>query len=162
MHRQTSQNAELAARALRKGFLGVFAVFVAILIFSLLNSGRTYAATSSSINFQARLESATGGIAPDGNYNVEFKLYSASSGGSPEWTEDYLNNSSQGVRVANGYLTVNLGSITAFSGINWDQQQWLTMNIGTTAPTCTPFSSCTPDGEMTPRLLMTATPYAFS
>src|SRR5690606_30929824 len=37
------------------------------------------AATNQTINFQARLLSAAGNIAPDGNYNVEFKLYDASS-----------------------------------------------------------------------------------
>jgi parallel beta-helix repeat protein len=59
--------------------------------------------------------------------------------------------------VVNGYLTANLGSITAFSGIDWNQQQWLTMNIGGTVSTGT----ITYDGEMSPRLLLTATPYAF-
>lgn len=38
------------------------------------------ASTSSYINFQARLEALSGAIAPDGNYNIEFKLYTASSG----------------------------------------------------------------------------------
>ncbi|HEX4715437.1 MAG TPA: hypothetical protein VH164_10965, partial [Ktedonobacteraceae bacterium] len=53
-----------------------------------------------------------------------------------------------------GYLTVNLGSVTAFGSINWNQQLWLTMNIGGTG-------SPSWDGEMSPRLLLTATPYAF-
>jgi hypothetical protein len=122
-----------------------------------------YATTSSTLNFQARLESSSGAIAPDGTYNIEFKLYSASSGGTAEWTEDYLNSAGtgQGVKVANGYLTANLGSITAFPGtINWDQQQYLTMNIGSTT-SCSPFSSCSPDGEMSPRLPLTGVPYAF-
>jgi hypothetical protein len=115
------------------------------------------AATSNTINFQARLETAAGAIVPDGNYNVEFKLYSTSSGGSPLWTEDRLNSASQGIEVANGYLTANLGSITSFPGsINWDQQLWLTMNIGGTT-TGTPSW----DGEMSPRLALTALPYAF-
>ena len=127
------------------------------------------AATSSTINFQARLENAAGAIVPDGYYNVEFKLYSASTGGTAEWTEDYTYNSGSGqcsgpngtsdcrVRVTDGYLTVNLGSITAFPGtISWDQQQWLTMNIGGTSGTSTTW-----DGEMSPRLQLTAVPYAF-
>ena len=59
------------------------------------------AATSNTINFQARLETASGSIVPDGTYNVEFKLYNAlSSSGSSQgscsgdthclWYEDYL------------------------------------------------------------------------
>ena len=66
------------------------------------------------------------------------------------------------MKVANGYLTVNLGSITAFPNtINWGTPQYLTMNIGSTA-SCSPFSSCSPDGEMSPRLPLTAVPAAFS
>jgi type 1 fimbria pilin len=37
------------------------------------------AATSSNLNFQARLLTNTGGIVPDGNYNIDFKIYNADS-----------------------------------------------------------------------------------
>ncbi len=125
----------------------------------------TSAAASSTINFQARLLTAAGNVVPDGQYNVEFKLYNAaSSTGSSQgscsgdaackWTE--TRTTSDKVRVVNGYLTVNLGSVTAFgSTINWDQEHWLTMNIGGTG-------SITWDGEMTPRLKLTAVPHALS
>lgn len=142
------------------------ALLVLFGVFSLLvlNFGRApllaNAATSSTVNFQARLQSAAGGIVPDGYYNVEFKLYSASSGGSALWTEDYLNSGSQGLKTVNGYLSANLGSLTAFTGINWDQPLWLTMNIGGTVTSGT-FPSIG-DGEMNPRLSLTAVPYAFS
>ncbi len=124
---------------------------------------KAVAATSSTLNFQARLMTGTGGIVPDGFYNVEFKIYSASSGGAALWTETYYDSNGvtagndNRVRVANGYLTVNLGSQSAFTGINWDQEFWITMNIGGTTQTATP----TWDGEMNPRLKLTAVPYAF-
>src|SRR5947209_2799795 len=115
------------------------------------------AATSDNVNFQARLEGADGAIATDGNYNVQFKLYNAASGGSALWTETYLNSASQGVRVVNGYLTVNLGSVTAFpSNMAWDQNLYVTMNIGGTSAGAPSW-----DGEMNPRLKLTAVPYAF-
>jgi hypothetical protein len=126
------------------------------------------AATSGTMNFQARLMQSSGALVPDGYYNVEFKLYntqssSGSSAGSCSgdshcvWTETYKQTNR--VRVANGYLTVNLGALTGFSGsINWDQEHWLTMNIGGTANTGSPSW----DGEMTPRLKLTAVPYAFA
>ena len=103
-----------------------------------------YAATSSTLNFQARLMNASGSIVSDGSYSVQFKLYTAASGGTNEWTE------TQGtVQVKSGYLTVNLGSVTPFSsGIDWSQEKWLTMNVNG-------------DGEMSPRLKLTAVPYAF-
>jgi hypothetical protein len=122
------------------------------------------AATNGTINFQARLLNTAGSIVPDGNYNVEFKLYNASSSsGSSQgscsgdsaclWTE--TRTSSDRVRVANGYMTVNLGSVTAFGAIDWDQELWLTMNVGGT------LVSPSFDGEMSPRLKLTAVPYAF-
>ncbi len=112
---------------------------------------------------------AAGSIVSDGNYNVEFKLYDAASSGTLLWTEDFTYSSGSGactgplggndcrIRVANGYLTANLGSITAFPGtINWNQQLFLTMNIGGTVGSGT----ITYDGEMSPRLQLTAVPYA--
>src|SRR3990167_9021403 len=131
------------------------------------------AVSSSTINFQARLLSISGNIVPDGNYHVEFKLYTASApdgGETPiqgscttnpgaaadedcEWVETRTTGNL--VRVVNGYLTVNMGSVTAFaSTINWDQEHWLTMNIGGT-------SGPSWDGEMSPRVKLTALPYAF-
>ena len=131
--------------------LGSFVVFGCILLATIVSATtpqHVSAATSNTINFQARLENGGGAISADGYYNIEFKLYSASSGGSAEWTEDYTYNSGTGsctgplggndcrIRVVNGYLTANLGSATAFPGtINWNQQQWLTMNIGGTVTT---------------------------
>jgi hypothetical protein len=122
------------------------------------------AATNATMNFQARLLTAAGNVVPDGSYNVEFKIYKAStSSGSSQgsctgdsncvWTE--TRTSSDKVTVRNGYLTVNLGSVTAFGGsINWDQEMWLTMNIGGTG-------AASWDGEMNPRLKLTSVPYAF-
>ena len=167
MHIQTSQKAELFMHTLRMTILGVFAVFISAFVLTLTFTTQTEAATSSDINFQARLENATGSIAADGTYNVEFKLYNASSSsGSSQgsctgdtnclWTEDYLVSAGHSAQVVNGYLTVNLGSITAFpTNMNWNQQLWLTMRIGGTG------SSPTWDTEMSPRLLMTGTAYSF-
>ncbi len=154
------------------GITLLFSVLTVLIGFiaTLAQPAQTLAATSDTINFQARLELSNGAIAPDGTYNVEFNLYSNSGAtGSPEWTEDHLvGTSSIGISVANGYLTANLGSITAFpSTINWDQQQWLTMDIGGTGSGLVPYASNPPsshtgwDGAMTPALQLTAVPYAF-
>jgi hypothetical protein len=135
-----------------------FILFVLAVSFgyNLVHPATSFATTSDTLNFQARLESSSGAIAPDGNYNIEFKLYNAASGGTALWTEDYLNSGSDSIAVSDGYLSVNLGSVTSFpSTIPWDQQLYLTMNIGGTG------SSPTWDGEMNPRLLLTAVPYAF-
>jgi hypothetical protein len=123
------------------------------------------AATASTINFQARLLQSSGALVPDGNYHIEFKLYNAvTSSGSSQgsctgdanclWTETRTTGNL--VTVSNGYFTVNLGSVTALPNINWNQELWLTMNVGGSG------GSPSYDGEMSPRLKLTAVPYAFT
>jgi hypothetical protein len=124
------------------------------------------AATSSNLNFQARLLSNTGAVVADGTYNIDFKLYTADSttgsvgtcSGACVWEETRTGASK--VQVINGYFSVNLGSVTPFGGsINWDQQLWLTMNIGGTG------ASPSWDGEMQNSghsIALTALPYAFA
>jgi hypothetical protein len=127
------------------------------------NFSKASAATSSNLNFQSRLLTSTGAVVADGNYNIEFKIYNASSSsGSSQgscsgdanclWTE--TRTSTDKVRVVNGYMSVNLGSVTSFPAINWDQQMYLTMNIGGTG-------AASWDGEMNPRITLTALPYSF-
>src|SRR3990167_11561509 len=101
------------------------------------------AGINQTINFQGRLLNAQGAAVPDGNYNIQFKIYqdgtgttAGSPGGTLEWTEEWLNNNSQGVLVLNGFLSVSLGSITAFgSSIDWNQKTHsLSLKIGSTNP----------------------------
>ncbi len=139
-------------RTLKITGLGLFFVLICLVMFSYTRVGfitRTYtheasAAASSNLNFQARLFNSGGNIVSDGTDSIQFNLYNVSSGGTTQWTE------TQGaVSVRNGYFSVQLGSITPFpSTIDWSQEQWLTMNVNS-------------DGEMTPRLKLTAVPYAF-
>lgn len=137
-----------------------------------------YAATSSTLNFQARLSSSTGSVVPDGLYNIQLKLYDGGTQGGPAgpgeanagtllWTEtrDFAGTDDR-VRVVNGYFSVNLGSVTAFPGtINWDQEHWLTMSVRGSG-SCEFAVDCTPaDAEMlapgNKRTKLTAVPYAF-
>lgn len=127
------------------------------------NQRTAFAAPSTYLNFQARLMASAGNLVPDGTYNIEFKIYNASSSsGSSQgscsgdsncvWVETRTGGNK--VNVVNGYFSINLGSVTAFSGMDWSQQHWLTMNIGGTG-------SPSWDGEMTPRIQLTAVPIAF-
>ena len=123
------------------------------------NQKHVQAATNNTINFQARILTAAGDLVPDGSYNVQFNLY-YNSGGGTIWTETYLNSATQGITTKNGYVTTSLGSLTAFSGINWDQELNLGITIRGTG-SCA-WASCTPaDNEMTPRMKVTSVPYAF-
>lgn len=119
-----------------------------------LNQKQAQGAPSATMNFQARLLNSTGSIVSDGNYHVEFKLYNVSTGGSALWTETRTTGNL--VTVKSGYLSVYLGSVTAFPGtIDWNEEHWLTMNIGGSG------GSASWDGEMSPRIKLTAVPYAF-
>jgi len=153
MFKKTPQKRVLFSRGTKLLVLGVFST-VLLTVSMLIGPAKQAHAVNSTLNFQARLMTSGGAIVPDGNYNVEFKLYNVSTGGSALWTETRIN--SDQVRVVNGYLTVNLGSVTAFPAIDWSQDLYLTMNIGGTA------ASPSWDGEMSPRLKLTATPYAFN
>ncbi len=123
------------------------------------------------INFQGRLYTSSGATVPDGYYNIEFKIYQDGTGtvagnpsGSLEWTESHLNANSQGVTVRNGFMSVELGSVSAFgTNVDWNQDTlWLSMNIGNTNGSCTPFASCGSDGEMVPMKRLSAVPYAMN
>ncbi len=157
----------------------LFALLVALTFISggwaLSNVARASSGINQRINFQGRLLTSQGATVPDGYYNIQFKVYQDGDGqtagnttgspaGSLKWTESYLNANSQGVLVKNGYMSVELGSITPFgSSVDWNQDTlWLSINIGSTNGSCTPFSSCTPDGEMLPMRRFSATPYALN
>ena len=163
-------------RGLRKLF--AFALLVGVLAACLAGStSLTHAATGTNqqINFQGRLLNAQGATVPDGNYNIQFKIYQDGDGqsvgdttGSPagtlKWTESRLNKTSQGVLVKNGFFSVELGSVTPFgANVDWNQNTlWISMNVANTNATCTPFSSCSPDGEMVPMKRLSSSPYAFN
>jgi len=144
--------------------LGLFGVIFIIAITLLTPAKIADASTNSTINFQARLLTNSGAVVPDGSYNVEFKIYNAlSSSGSSQgsctgdtdclWTETRTGGNT--VSVLGGYMSVQLGSVTAFpTTINWDQPLWLSIRIGGIG---------TPswDPEMSPRLPLTGVPYSF-
>jgi hypothetical protein len=130
---------------------------------------------SQQINFQGRLFNAQGATVPDGYYNIQFKIYQDGDGlsvgnttGSPagtlKWTESHLNANTQGILVKNGYMSIQLGSVTPFgTSVDWNQDTlWLSMNIANTNATCTPFTSCSPDGEMIPMKRLSSTPFSLN
>lgn len=114
------------------------------------------------ISFQGRLLNSSGGLVPDGNYNIQFKIY---QGASAAWTETYINNNaSEGVQIKNGYFSVALGSKNPFNtSIDWSQDNLtLSMNIAGSAAACTTFGTapCVADGEMSPRTALNAVPFS--
>ena len=154
---------------------GLIAICVAITA-TLFFGAVSHAApgVNQTLSFQGRLLSATGGVVPDGYYNMQFKIYqdgtgtvAGNSGGTLEWTENYVNNGgTSGVQVKNGYFSVELGTVSPFgSSVDWNQDTlWLSMNVAGSATACTTFGSspCTADGEMLPMKRLTSTPFAMN
>ncbi|MCK4918690.1 MAG: hypothetical protein KAS02_02815, partial [Candidatus Pacebacteria bacterium] len=104
------------------------------------------------INYQGKLTDSAGVGVTDGDYNMEFKLYTVSSGGTAIWTETLtLTNK---VTVASGLFSVLLGNITSIAGVDFNQDLYLGVNIGGTG-------TASWDGEMTPRKQIASVPSAF-
>jgi hypothetical protein len=98
------------------------------------------------INFQGKLiNNPAKTNVTDTTYSVVFTIYDNSSGGTALWSE------TQSVTTADGIFRVALGSATPFPAdfnFNWDG---LYLGIKVNA-----------DSEMTPRVRLTAVPYAFN
>jgi hypothetical protein len=134
------------------------------------------AGINKTLNFQGRLLTNAGAVVADGNYNIRFKIYqdgagtAANNGGTGlMWTEIWQNSNTQGIVVKNGYFSVPLGTICAFSGgscqgntntaVDWNQDTlWLSMDV-TTNGTDTG-ASPTYNGEMLPMRRMASAVYA--
>ena len=173
-----------------KKSVSVLAVFMAV-FFVLSLSLTKHAAASTGINqdlsFEGKIVTSAGINIPDGTYNMEFKIYDASTGCTPStgsgchlsWTEDWLVGSSEGgITFSSGTFQVNLGATYPFSGgsctpseswntntaLNWNTYPlYLSLQIGNTT-TCTISTNfqtnCGGDTEMKPYILLTSTPYA--
>lgn len=154
---------------------GLVLVCVALITTLLLaNAAQAAPNTTKTVNFQGRLTSATGAVVADGYYNMQFKIYQDGAGtavnnpgGTLKWTENHTNNGGlQGVKVRNGFFSVDLGSVTPFgTSVDWEQNTlWLSMNIAGNNPTCPTFGTdpCIADGEMLPMKRITATPYSIN
>ncbi len=128
-------------------------VFFSLLL-NLVSPLAVLAAITPQINYQGKLTDSTGVAVATGNYNFTFRLYSAASGGSPLWSE--VRSGGNRVNVRNGLFSVMLGEVTAFTGIDFNQPLYLTVEVGGTAV------SPAWDGEMSPRKILGAVPAALT
>ena len=101
-----------------------------------------HAAVPSTLGYQGVLTDNSGVVVADGSYSVTFKLYNVSTAGAALWTE------TQTVTTTNGVFSAVLGSVTAL-GLAFDVQYWLGISVAGGA-------------ELTPRVQLTSSPYAFT
>jgi len=153
------------------------------------------AGINKTINYQGRLLNAAGAVVPDGTYNMEFQLWqggtgcvsgctsanaAVNNGGTLMWTEDWVygvNTPDNRIVVKNGYFSLPLGSICAFTStsctastgnsqtntvVDFNQDTlWLSMNVGDTGTRAT-FSVANGDGYMIPFKRMASAVYALN
>src|SRR5882757_9770959 len=65
------------------------------------------------INFQGRLSDNSGNVLSDGLYNVKFRLWTLSSGGTNQWEADRVFGASDHrITVQNGLFNIQFGDAT--------------------------------------------------
>jgi len=104
--------------------------------------GSALAAVPQNISYQGVLTNGSGGIVPNGNYNLTLSLYDTLSGGTALWSEGQL------VSVNNGIFNVMLGAVTPIH-IAFDKPLFLGVAVAG-------------GSELAPRTLLTATPYSLN
>ena len=104
------------------------------------------------INYQGKLTDSAGVAVADDDYNMEFKLYTVSSGGSAIWTETLTTTNK--ITVTSGLFSVLLGNVTSIASVDFNQDLYLGVNIGGSG-------TASWDGEMTPRKQIASVPSAF-
>src|SRR3989344_889530 len=130
--------------------------FALIIIFATVSQSVNAASSSfnKEINYQGKLTDSSGVLVGDGDYNMFFRIYTASSGGNAIWSESRTSTSTA-VTVTNGLFSVLLGDITSLSSLNFNQDLYLGVSIGATS------STPTWDAEMSPRKQFGTVPSAF-
>ena len=113
-----------------------------LLVFLLLGAAvALQAQTKPPLSIQGTLKNGDGTSVADGNYNMTFRLYTASSGGTAVWMESQSN-----VRVRAGVYSAQLGTVTPIN-ITFTENLFLGTTVGNGA-------------EIVPRTRLTSSPYA--
>ncbi|QQS21709.1 hypothetical protein IPM09_04295 [Candidatus Saccharibacteria bacterium] len=121
------------------------------------------------LNFQGRLTDASGNPMAAGTYNMKFRIYDASSGGTLKWSEQRANSASTGVTVTTGGLfSVQLGDVSSLPANIFSTTDTATLYFEIELPTpatatCTG-ASCESytEGPMTPRNKLASSAYSFN
>ena len=130
------------------------AAFLALSLIGIffVSSGTSFAAFPEKINYQGKLTDTTGMAVADGDYNMRFVLHTDPEDPTPIWTEERVDGDK--VTVTSGLFSIMLGDVESLAGVDFDQQLYLSVEIGGTG-------SPDWDGEMTPRKGLGAVPAAF-
>lgn len=107
------------------------------------------------INFQGHLTNVSGSVL-SGTYDMQFKLYTALTGGTLVWSETRTAANANAVTVTNGLFSVLIGEGTAFAGSS------ATLQAGITANTTLYLEVIVGSETLTPRSQFGSSAYAFN
>lgn len=113
---------------------------LASILFLCAAAGALEAQVPERINFQGRLTKGSS-VPVNQTVAITFRLYSTSTGGSPIWSE------AQNVPVVNGNYSVYLGEVSPLGTLAFNTTYWLSIEVAG-------------DGEMTPRYMVSSSPYS--
>lgn len=133
-------------------------------LFALTLDTPSQAATTlpTKMNFQGRIANSAGNIVANGTYNMRFRIWTAASGGTQQWSEDRLVSAAQGVTVTNGQFSVQLGSITPLNAsVFASNSLYFEVELPTPA-SATTSSPVWTEGAMTPRNQLATSAYAYN
>lgn len=137
----------------------LFAILLAVL---LAKPSHALTTVPAKMNFQGRLTNSSGNALSSGTYNMRLRLYTASSGGSPVWSEDRLVSGSTGVTVTNGQFSILMGDVSAIpASLFASGSLYLEIELPTPA-TATSSSPSWTEGAMTPRNVLATSSYSFN
>ena len=108
-----------------KIFLVIITTIIGVSIF-----GVVQAAFNPQINYQGKLTNNSDVAVTDGTYNLQFRLCADDGCSSVLWTE--IRTSTDKVQVTNGLFSVLLGSVTSLSGVDFNQDVYLELQVGGT------------------------------
>jgi len=154
---------KIASNGLTRSILGGALLLGALLCGVFFQQSLVSAALPpSTMNFQGRLTDNSGTARADGQYNMQFRIFSASTGGTALWTETRQTTSR--VQLTNGLFSTQLGEVTplpasVFNATNLYFE--ITMANPATA-TCSTASCATWEAAMTPRNKLATSAYAFN
>lgn len=127
----------------------------AVACFAFLTPAHAVQSVPYKLNFQGRLANSSG-VALTGSYDMQFKLYTASSGGTYIWGETRTAANANAVTVTNGLFSVLIGEGTAVAGSSATLQAAVTANS-------TMYIEVTVGAEtLTPRRQVGSSVYAFN
>lgn len=114
------------------------------------------------LNYQGRLTDSSNNIKADGHYNMRFRIFNVSSGGSALWTETHDVAGGNYVDLKKGLFNVQLGTISSLSpSLFTSQPLYLEVELPTPG-TATSSSPSWTEGAMTARQPLTSAPYVMN